>query len=168
MGLMTTLDGRPGTTLRDGRRLMFPAPAPEAKRTGSLETFLAEVIQSLVKNVPANALQPACAESAGIAYRPRALLALLGYYYALEVYSSEDIEGAMRRDAAFRHACGGEFPNAQMLRRFRRNNHGVIEQCLFGALQAIAERSGRPKSDLDARQEAHERIQTAVLMDMNV
>ena len=69
-----------------------------------------------------------------MAFQPKTLLAVTLYCYAHDIYGSEDIEDALRRDAAFRWLCQQEFPGAWVLRRFRRENCKTLHQALVAML----------------------------------
>ena len=95
------------------------------------------------------------------------MLAILTYCYASEIYCSEEVEDLMRRDGAFRTACGDDVPDARTLRRFRRQNHDAIEHCLFSVLRTLADQEGAHPADAEVIEDAHRRLTTAVLMDMH-
>jgi len=116
-----------------------------------------------------NDLRRVARVDAGLAYQPKILLSIVAYCYAWEVYGSEDIEGWMRRDALFRKACRGEFPDARLLRSFRRHNSAAIEQCLAAALRWLAQNSGMaPEMTADEDRftaEAQHRLEMARFID---
>lgn len=78
------------------------------------------------------------------AYRPKALLVLLTYAYATESFSSEEIERKCYDDTVCRLICENDPPSASELRRFRRENRGLLR----GLLLAVLLRAVRAKSDL--------------------
>jgi len=80
-------------------------------------------------------LRPVASPKAGLAFQPRALLAVTLYCYLHEIYGSEDIENALRRDVLFRELCQQEFPDARLIRRFRRQNRDPLQRALTTALQ---------------------------------
>ena len=112
---MTRVD--PKTSLR--AVVLAPEnPLPQSgteRRTSLMQTVLASV-----RDLDEAALRRVASLEAGTAFQPKALLALLTYCYAREIYASSEIEGLMGRDVNFRHLCGQEFPGPRHLRRFRR------------------------------------------------
>jgi transposase len=112
-------------------------------------------------------LQSVCAPNAGLAFQPRALLAVLSYCYVHEIYTSSDIEDLMHRDAHFRNLCANEIPDARTPRYFRRHNREAIEQCVAAALRTHSGKNGGHLADTEIFAEARQRLSTAILMDMN-
>jgi hypothetical protein len=132
---MTTLD--PATNCRPRPAVALP-PGVDVRRRA---TSITEAVQDAVRRVEDGSLRPVARPDAGLAYQPKSLLSVLAYCYAWEVYGSEDIEGWMRRDVTFRKACHNEFPDARLLRKFRRYNSEAVEQCLTAALRWLGETS---------------------------
>ena len=161
---MTTLDTR--STLRDGRSVNLPQLPDPTDRAHVPAASLVEAVQAAVRAISSNSYHPVCSPGAGMAFQAPALAALLSFYYASDIYSSADIEDAMGRDAEFRIMCGGEFPDKRTLRKFRRHNREVIEQCLYKVLQFIAKRNGTHMSEGDLLADVHQRVTTAIAMDM--
>ena len=126
-----------------------------------------QAVRAAARAILSNALEPVCAPGAGLAFQPRSMLAVLTYCYASEIYCSEEVEDLMRRDGAFRTACGDDVPDARTLRRFRRQNHDVIEHCLYSVLRTLADQRGVHPADAEVIEDAHRRLTTAVLMDMH-
>ena len=91
---------------------------------------VAALVWEAVKRFKANNLHPVAAPSAGLAFQPVQLLAIMTYSYAVGVLGSQDIERMMREDAHFVKLCRNEFPNWRTLQRFRRYNNEAIRQCL--------------------------------------
>jgi hypothetical protein len=165
---MTTLDDT--TSLRAARSLTLPQPLPlETNERPRAATPIspAQAVQVAARAISRSALQPVCSPASGVAFHPRALLAVLTYCYASEIYSSTDIEDLMRRDVNFRTVCGNQIPDAQILRRFRRHNREALEHCLYCVLQLLADQAGAHPTDSEVMERAHQEITTAVLMDMN-
>ena len=127
----------------------------------------AQAVQEAARAIARNNLHPVCSPVAGVAFHPRALLAVLTYCYTCEIYASEDIEDLMRRDANFRVVCGNQIPDALTLRRFRRYNHEAIETCLHSVLLYMAEQRGSHPTDHEIAEQARALVTTAMLMDMN-
>lgn len=91
---------------------------------------LGAFVWEAVKRFQPNNLRPVAASSAGPAFQPVNLLAIMTYSYAVGVLGSQDVERMMREDAHFVRLCRNEFPNWRTLQRFRRYNHEAIRQCL--------------------------------------
>lgn len=161
---VTDLNGRTATRALESRTGMASTPV---KDVGVTSTPLAEAVQNAVRSIHRQTLHPVAAATAGIAFQPRVIVGLLSYYYASDVFSSADIEDAMRRDGEFRRLCTGEFPDAQMLRRFRRQNREAVEHCLCVVLRQLADQRGERLTEVEIIADAHQRITTAILMDMN-
>ncbi|HWN96992.1 MAG TPA: transposase [Methylomirabilota bacterium] len=169
---MTTLDTPTSTSLRAARCLTLPQPPPTTQIENNDRSRVAaamspaQAVQVAARAISRNALHPVCSPATGVAFHPRALLAVLTYCYASEVFSSDDIEDLMLRDANFRAFCGNQVPDARTLRRFRRYNREAIETCLSAVLRALAEQSGTHPTDAEVFEQAHRKLANAVLMDM--
>lgn len=74
-------------------------------------------------------------------YRPKSLLCLLTYAYAIQVYGSEEIVNRCYSDTVFRLLSENKAPAAAELRRFRRENRGLLK----GMLMALFTRAVRQK-----------------------
>jgi transposase len=96
-------------------------------------------MEAAVRAVDSNTLTPVAPVNAGLALQPKALLAVLAFSYARQIYASSDIEGSLRGDSNFRLLCREECPDARMLRRFRRANHKPLLTRLTAALRFLAE-----------------------------
>src|SRR5689334_794397 len=97
---MTTLET--STSLRAARCLTLPQkPAIETNDRSRVAAMVspAQAVQVAARAISRNALHPVCAPAAGVAFHPRALLAVLTYCYASDIYCSEDIEDLMLRDS---------------------------------------------------------------------
>src|ERR1051325_3624009 len=165
---MTTLE--PRTNLRPNVSFSLPqfgAVPSHDSRAGS-ETFT-ETVRNAVRGVAESGLRPVARRDSGLAYQPRALLALLTYCYAKEIYGSADIERVMQKDTLFRVVCGQEFPDARMLRRFRRENRAALQACLSDVLRLSQPSSnGRVGAGCDGEQsgdEALRRLDMAACLD---
>jgi len=166
---MTTLLDT-STSLRAARSLTLPHQAPtetNARSRVAAPISPAQAVQMAARAISRNALHAVCSPSAGVAFHPRALLAVLTYCYASEIYPSTEIEDLMWRDAGFRTACGGEIPDAATLRRFRRHNREVIETCLGAMLRSLAAQAGTHLTDVEIQERSHQHLMTAMLMDLN-
>ncbi len=126
----------------------------------------AQAVRAAARAIASSALEPVCAPGAGLAFQPRSMLAVLTYCYATDIYCSEEVEDLMRCDGTFRSVCGDEVPDARTLRRFRRHNHDALEHCLFSVLRMLADQRGAHPADAEVIEDAHQRLTTAVLMDL--
>jgi transposase len=63
-------------------------------------------------------------------YGPRSLLTLLVYAYLVAIYESEEIVSACYTDQVLRSLCGGKVPGPGSVKRFRRENRGLLRWCL--------------------------------------
>jgi hypothetical protein len=73
-------------------------------------------------------------------YRPKAMLCLLAYAYASQVFGSEEIVRRCYNDTVYRLLCEGKAPQAQQLIRFRRENRGLIKGILtYVFIRAVRE-----------------------------
>jgi hypothetical protein len=163
------------TTLTTSHRAARSLTLPQATQTPTINDRSraaalispAQAVQAAARAFSSAALQPVCAPGAGLAFQARSLLAILTYCYAREIYSSAEVEDLMRSDLVLRSACGNAIPDALTLRRFRRCNHEAIEQCLFTVLRMLADQRGVHPADAEVFEEAHQRLKTAMLMDLN-
>ncbi|MEK7674991.1 MAG: transposase [Verrucomicrobiota bacterium] len=65
-------------------------------------------------------------------YQPKMWLCLMTYAYATAIYESEEIVRRCYSEETFRLLCGGRPPeNATWIRRFRRENRGLLKWCLI-------------------------------------
>ncbi len=163
---MTTLE--PKTSVRPSVLLNLAAPYSEPAATET--QTLTQAVQRAVRAVEENALRPVARQDAGVAFQPRALLAIMSYCYARQIYSSSDIEGVMMRDEYFRQLCANEFPGARVFRRFRRENREALHSCLKAGLKLMAENKARETiatapSEADLSEEASRRIIKAMFLD---
>ena len=81
-----------------------PRPIPVDLSAWLDKKSLVGLVLDAVLTVDDSTLRPVAASTAGIAFRPKTMLALLTYCYAVGIYGSEDIEDVMCRDAIFRYA----------------------------------------------------------------
>src|SRR5262245_1996765 len=88
---------------------------------GLAKKALADLVLEAVRHVGAEELNPPVTTEPSPAFQPRAILAMLTYCYANEVYGSWDVEQMMYEDAAFRALCGRDYPDSRRFRRFRKN-----------------------------------------------
>ena len=64
-----------------------------------------------------------------------ALLAVLTYCYARNMLSTEDIAQNAEIDPMIRYLCSNRLPSVSTVRRFRRNNRELIQECLAKMFQ---------------------------------
>lgn len=134
---------------------------------------LHEIVLQAVRQVNPRVLAAVAPPGAGVAFESKTLLTLLTWCYTSQIYSSEDIEELMREDREFRLRCENEFPRCRTLRRFRRCNAPVIEQCMAEVLsrqEALAPDAGgwpyAPAVELQPfRREAARRVDIARFVD---
>jgi hypothetical protein len=70
-------------------------------------------------------------------FRSEMLLTLLTYSYCVGLYSSRDIESAIRQDRVIRYICAGSRPDWQTLRRFRRQHRSLLETAMLHVLKQV-------------------------------
>ena len=90
----------------------------------------ADLVLKNVRLLDEGELNPPGASDAAPAFRPRVMLAILTYCYAIGVYGSEDVESMMREDASLRALCGTDIPDWRRLKWFRRQNHATLQRAL--------------------------------------
>jgi hypothetical protein len=149
------------TILKTRTKLDMALDRPAEVRPHAAPITLVAAVQAAVGEADARALRPVIRRDAGPAYYPKALLSLLVYAYTREIYGSAEIEDMLRRDSKFRVCYRGEFPDAGMLRRFRRHNRAPIHQCLTRVLTCY----GCAGNDEQATEEASRRLAKAMLVD---
>ncbi len=155
----------PKTTWRPAAALELLGTQRLAKEPANLT----QAIHAAVRAIDENTFRRVARVDAGIAFEPKALLALLTYCYARGIYGSEDVEDMLRRDSHFRAICRDEFPGALHFRRFRRYNRQALHLCLIAALRFLGRNTkcAETHGDADAMpEEAERRIENAILIDM--
>ncbi|MCI0744644.1 MAG: transposase [Verrucomicrobia subdivision 3 bacterium] len=103
-----------------------------------------------------------------LGFRPQMLLTLMSFSYATGYYGSEDIERAFRFDRTVRYICARSFPEAVVIRKFRRQYRAALDQCLSYVLQEAAAELGIPDGpELEPQivSTTREKIELAVIMD---
>lgn len=131
---------------------------------------LAQTVQAAARAIDWNVLKPAELQNAPRGVQPRTLLTVLAYCYALQIYGSADVESLLRNDANLRSLCLDQFPDARMIRSFRRKNRDALQVCLEAALRFVADQKvaqGLLSKVNDARiaEEARRRIIVAMFTD---
>ena len=131
---MTTVESKPKPGPSVARQIT------EHQRVSPVDhRSLAKAVEAAVRAVDSNTLTPVAPVDAGLALQPKALLAVLAFSYARQIYASSDIETSLRGDSNFRLLCREQFPDARILRRFRRGNRKPLLACLTVALRFLAE-----------------------------
>ena len=118
---------------------MGQCPRPTCPSSATERFSLAQTLQAAARGLDTDRLRPVTPSDTGLACQPRTLLTLLAYCYASEIYSSADVEAVLRSDTNFRSLCRDRFPDARLIRRFRRENRDALEACLEAALRFMAE-----------------------------
>ena len=162
---MTTLDRRTDVRPCAARYLIA-----SDDMTPSGPRSLAQAVQASVRATDERTLCPVARHDAGLAFQRKTLLALLSYCYARQIYGSAHIEDDMARDAKFRQLCHDEFPDAGVLRRFRRENREAVRLCLTEALGFLAEQKVEEGlvtkvSPVHCAEEATRRMTMAMFID---
>src|SRR5664280_2086549 len=96
---------------------------------------LAEAVEAAVTAVNESGLVPLACSGNG-----RALLALLTFSYARQIYASSDVAARLWNDPSVRDLSGDALPDAWTLRRNRRDNREALTSCLRAALRFLAGR----------------------------
>jgi hypothetical protein len=68
-------------------------------------------------------------------FRPQMLLTLLTYCYSCGIYGSQEIVQAIQHNRNVRYICAHNYPDWQVLRKFRRHSRTQLEQSLKWVLQ---------------------------------
>jgi hypothetical protein len=127
-------------------------------------------VLEVTNRIESDWLNPVAAKEAGVAVQPLPLLGLVTYHYAVGILPSREIEQELWTNAAFRAVCGFEFPQWQLIRRFRRLNRPVIHDCLEETLRRARDNANARHrltafTENDFSAEAETRISNAVLLD---
>jgi hypothetical protein len=162
------------TILKLKRTGVSPVSPPPDLRESLGEPILLKLALDGVQSLDPAKLKLAANGTAPL--RPQMMLTLLSYCYAARIYGSRDIEWAIRNNATVRYIVR-TCPGWRSMRRFRRNNRELLEECLAYVLKkawllqldadcASADWSGAG-SDLDRKSlaEARQKIEVAIIMD---
>lgn len=109
------------------------APALEPARS------LAQAVETAVRAIDSKLIKPVAPPQAGPAFQSTALLALLTFCYARQVYNSAVIAQQLQRDFALFKVEGYGLPDTLLLQQFRSLNRLPLELCLRSALFFLAE-----------------------------
>ncbi len=131
---------------------------------------LAQAVQNATRAFPESTLKPIPGRDAGLAFQPRILLALLSYCYAREIYGSAAIVEVLRRDSKFHQLCHDEFPDANAILGFRRENRQAVQLCLEAVLRFLVAQEAEAGNQTELNetqlaQEASRRIIIATFID---
>jgi hypothetical protein len=126
---MTSLEPTTNHRLLGFAKTVSSSPARSEQPTSVLDA-----VQDAVRRMDIQTLRRVASPDAGLAFQPVALLALLTYCYAHEIYGSSQVEELMCKDASFRKICAQEFPGARIIQRFRKENREAMHECLCAAL----------------------------------
>jgi transposase len=129
MNIMSIL--APGTSFYRGVAMSVMTRSGSST-TGS-DAFI-RAIRTALDTVDPSTLHPVAPSEAGPAFQPKALLASIVYCYVRQIYGSADIEGMMAGSTDTRALSLTTWPDAHMIREFRRNNRKAIQLCLMTAL----------------------------------
>ena len=161
---MTTLENE--SRLRPAR--VMPHSAFQNFLTPNPRT-LEQAIHKSVCAVGDEALKPWTPDD-GMFAQTRALLGLLTFCYARQIYASTDLSDIARRDEDFTRLSGEGVPAAKVIRRFRAENREVVHRCLVAALHFLVEQKISlgvltKVSDAQLAEEANRRIIMATFLD---
>jgi hypothetical protein len=68
---------------------------------------------------------------------PRTLLTVLTYCYSVGMYNPADIEDAIQEDPSVSYLAARTFPEAAVLRRFRREHRGMVREALVRVFERV-------------------------------
>ncbi len=119
------------TAVDEKDRLVIPLDLTEWVRKEVLSRWLVQKIDAL------NWTNPELVEylKRHPEYRPQGLLTVLTLAYATGVYASEDIEALCFKEEPFRSVAGKDIPTIPQIRRFRRENRGLLKWLLAETLK---------------------------------
>lgn len=124
---MTTENAKPEIQTDGEKQFSLPLNLGEWVEASTLLDWVEDAVESLEWNNPelTKYLQ------SHPEYRPKALLALLTYAYSTQVLAADDIVRKCETDVIFRLICRDQPPTALELKRFRRENRGLIKGLLI-------------------------------------
>ena len=130
---------------------------------------LEQAIHKAVCAIDDDLLKPWTPED-GMFAQTRALLALMTFCYARQLYASTDLSDIAGRDEDFARLSGDGIPPAGIIRRFRVENRAVVHRCLVAALHFLVEQKISlgvltKVSDAQLAEEANRRIIMATFLD---
>ena len=113
-------------------------------------TAWADLALENVRLVDEGELNPPVASVAAPMFRPRVMLVMVTCCYAIGVYGSEDFELMMQEDARLRALCGTRIPDWKRLKRFRRQNHAMLQCALEETFRGAWSLSSRAREAASA------------------
>jgi hypothetical protein len=66
-----------------------------------------------------------------------AMLAVLTYYYACNMASSQELELNAESDPMIRYLCSNRLPSVSTIKQFRRHNRSQIQECLVNVFKLV-------------------------------
>ena len=144
---------------------------PAADRFPAIEPrVLATAVQAAVQKVDKCEFKSVARRNAGPTIQPQLLLALLTFCYARQTYGSTEVVDWFRREANLRQLCRNDFPDAQLLCQFRRENRELLHRCLTATLRFLVEQKVAAGivtkvSEAHLAEEASRRIIMAMFID---
>jgi len=121
-------------------RTNAPCVAHTLQRAGPLETWsLAHTVATAARKVDERMLTLVGQGHATGGVGARALLALLAFCYARQIYGSIEVVSRLRYDEGLRGLCDEWIPDANTVRQFRTENRQALDFCLQAALRFQAE-----------------------------
>ena len=115
----------------------IPTPQPQNKLMLPLDLgewidkkILAEWIKEEIESLHWSNPELMAYLSANPAFQPKMMLCVLTYAYATGILGSEEIARNCAEDDTFRSYCGEQMPTAISVKRFRRENRGLLKWCL--------------------------------------
>jgi len=131
---------------------------------------LEQAVHRAVCGIADQSLKPLMPGDVGPLTQTRALLALMVFCYARQIYGSTDLSDIAQRDPDFARISGEGFPQATIIRRLRVENREVVHRCLVAALHFLVERKIllgvlTKVSDAQLAEEANRRIIMAAFLD---
>lgn len=161
------------TTLKNQARLRPTRPMPGT----AFQTFttanprtLEQAVHQAAGEVQEQLLKPLTPGDTQALVQTRALLSLMSFCFARQIYGSADLSDIARRDTVIGGGGAEGFPEAQIVRRFREDNQAAVQSCLVAALrflvgQKISLGALTKVSDAQLAEEANRRISMAALLD---
>lgn len=157
----------PGTGFHRGVALSMMT-RPGSSTTGS--GAFSRAVQAALDTVDPGTLHAVAPSDAGPAFEPKALLASIIECYLRQIYGSTDIEGKLAESTDTRPFGLTTWPDAHLIREFRRNNRKAIQLCLMNALwqlgvEKVRDGTVTKVNDECFAQEATRRIIMAMFTD---
>ena len=131
---------------------------------------LEQAIHKAVCAVPDELLKPVTPHDLGPLSRARALLKLMAFCYARQIYGSSDLSDIAKREEDFERWNGAGFPQPPDIRQFRIENRTALHRCLVMALHFLVEQKISlgvltKVNDAQLTEEADRRLVMATFLD---